>query len=153
MPAASPRGTYLRVADAIREDIDRTPAMVALPPVSQLMTKHGVSRSLVNRALNHLKSEGLVRSAQGAGWYVVGRSDPHDSSKAEHPLTPRLRAIFAEDSLTVGSAFPSESALRDRLGTSRPTVRLALGDLEKEGLLERVPGKARIVRALPTNRP
>ncbi|MGW0980309.1 GntR family transcriptional regulator [Streptomyces xiamenensis] len=139
----SPRGTYLQVAESIRAQINNDPELTQLPPVSQLMQRYSASRTLVNRALNVLKREGVVTSAQGAGWHVIRAGD------ASRPLVSSLRAVFAEDGLTVGSAFPSESALCIRFGRSRPAVRSALLELERDGLLERVPGKPRVVRALP----
>lgn len=41
---------------------------------------------------------------------------------------------------------PSENQLAEKFGVSRMTARRALGDLEREGCLERIPGKGTFVR-------
>jgi GntR family transcriptional regulator len=43
---------------------------------------------------------------------------------------------------------PSENQLADKFGVSRMTARRALTDLEREGCLERIPGKGTFVRGL-----
>ncbi|WP_049574962.1 GntR family transcriptional regulator [Streptomyces sp. SBT349] len=143
MSQASPRGTYLQVAEAIRAQIGEDRAPDALPPVSQLMQQHRASRSLITRALKSLQRDGVVTSVQGAGWRVVRGGDD------VRPLVERMRAVFAEDALAAGDAFPSEAELCARFGRSRTAVRSALAELEGAGLLERAPGKPRLVRALP----
>ncbi|ONK13118.1 GntR family transcriptional regulator [Streptomyces sp. MP131-18] len=143
MPQDSPRGTYLQVAESIRTRIVEDPHLVDLPPVSRLMEDHGVSRSLVTRALKSLQRDGVVTSIQGAGWRVVRSEDD------ARPLVDRIRAVFAEDSLGIGDTFPSEAQLCARFGRSRTAIRSALAELEGTGLLERVPGKPRTVRVVP----
>jgi GntR family transcriptional regulator len=54
-----------------------------------------------------------------------------------------LRGVFAED-----DKLPSESELEARFGVSRVTVRLALDDLRKAGLIESRQGKGYFVRRL-----
>ncbi|ARQ69985.1 GntR family transcriptional regulator [Streptomyces marincola] len=143
MPDASPRGTYLQVAEAIRQRIANDPQLVNLPPVRELMEQHGASRGLITRALKALQSDGVVTSSQGAGWSVVR------DQGATRSLEERIGAVITEDSLPVGSTFPSEAELCARFGRSRTAVRSALSKLEGAGLLERAPGKPRIVRAVP----
>lgn len=47
-------------------------ALGALDSESQLCTRYAVSRPTVRRALEVLRSEGLVESRHGAGWFVTG---------------------------------------------------------------------------------
>jgi GntR family transcriptional regulator len=54
-----------------------------------------------------------------------------------------LHGVFAED-----DKLPSESELETRFGVSRVTVRLALDDLRKTGLIESRQGKGYFVRRL-----
>ncbi|MDT0270042.1 GntR family transcriptional regulator [Streptomyces sp. DSM 44915] len=140
---SNPRGTYMLVADMIRREITSSESMTELPPVSELMARHGVSRTLLTRALKLLSSEGLVTSEQGGRWRVV--RDGEDS----RPLRERLLDVFETDKLGVGDAFPSEAELCQRFGRSRTAVRSALDKLEGAGLLRRSPGKPRVVVALP----
>lgn len=52
-----------------------------------------------------------------------------------------------------GDPFPSESRLADEFGVARMTVRSALARIERDGLLERVPGRGSYVRAPASHRP
>lgn len=61
----------------------------------------------------------------------------------------RRRLAHAAD----GQAFPSEPRLAQEFGVSRMTVRAALAGLERDGLLERVPGKGSFVRRSAAARP
>jgi GntR family transcriptional regulator, arabinose operon transcriptional repressor len=55
-----------------------------------------------------------------------------------------LEQLFAER-LKVGDALPAEALLAESLGVGRNTVRQALGDLVREGVIERVQGKGAFV--------
>lgn len=61
-----------------------------------------------------------------------------------------LRAAISEG--TWGTELPSERDLCKRLHISRPTIRAALEVLERENLVQKSPGKGRIVNAKPTAR-
>ncbi|MET8505448.1 winged helix-turn-helix domain-containing protein [Streptomyces sp. NPDC004787] len=143
MPEASPRGTYLLIADALRKDIEAAADGDALPSEAALMRTHDVSRNTIRRALKTLEAEKLIASVPGAGWRV--------SSKPIRPLVDRMTDLIAEDALAVGDAYPPESKLCERFGASRTAVRHALAQMEGTGLLATVHGKGRTVRALPTN--
>jgi GntR family transcriptional regulator len=61
-------------------------------------------------------------------------------------LAGLLRGRIGRGELTRGDRIPSEAELGQTYGISRITVRQALSELEREGLLERVPGKGTFVR-------
>jgi GntR family transcriptional regulator len=70
------------------------------------------------------------------------------------PLSPQplyvqikewLRASILDGSLAPHAQLPSESELTARFGVSRITVRQAIGDLQKEGLVFRIHGKGTYV--------
>lgn len=107
------------------------------------MRAHGVSRNTVRRALKVLEAEGVVESAPGVGWRALRGGD-------RRSLTQRMTDLIAEDSLTVGDAYPSEARLCERFASSRTAVRRVLAQMEGNGLLATVHGKGRTVRALPT---
>ncbi|MEU8994103.1 winged helix-turn-helix domain-containing protein [Streptomyces caniferus] len=143
MPGASPRGTYLLIAEALRKEIrEGSFDEMAFPSEAALMREHGVARTTVRRALEILEKEGLIHSAPGVG-RVVG-----DGSE-RRPLSQRVVDVIAERDLAVGDAFPSEAQLCEEFGVSRTAVRSALSTMEGRGLLEAVHGKGRFVRALP----
>lgn len=52
-----------------------------------------------------------------------------------------------------GDPFPSEPRLAEEFGVSRMTVRAALAGLERDGMVERVPGRGSFVRKGAAQRP
>src|ERR1700739_1666347 len=56
-----------------------------------------------------------------------------------------LRAEIERDTLKPGAQLPPESALMAQFGVSRITVRQALAQLQTDGLVFKVPGKATFV--------
>ncbi|RLL67989.1 winged helix-turn-helix domain-containing protein [Streptomyces sp. Z26] len=143
MSEASPRGTYLAIAERLRSDIQTHSEGNPLPSESDLVNSHGVSRNTIRRALKVLEADGIVESAPGIGWRVVREGD-------RRSLVERMTDVIAEDSLSVGDAYPSEAKLCERFGASRTAVRRVLAQMEGNGLLATVHGKGRTVRALPT---
>ncbi|GAA2409692.1 hypothetical protein GCM10010433_05540 [Streptomyces pulveraceus] len=143
---ASPRGTFLKVAEAVKAQIDADPAMTELPTLAELMTAHNVSRGVALRAFGVLAEEGRAERVRGSRWRVVREGEQRD----RRPLAERIADVFHTDKLKVGDEFPSTSALADRFGASRPTVAKALDKLGADGLLsESRQGKQRTVTALP----
>lgn len=70
------------------------------------------------------------------------------SPAPEYPrITAALRNLIASRQLAPGSPLPSEAELAARFSVARNTLRRALADLERDGLVTVVPGKARIVCA------
>jgi GntR family transcriptional regulator len=57
-------------------------------------------------------------------------------------IAEQLTAGIAAGTLPPGTRLPPERELAESLGVSRMTVRQALGDLERDGLLRRVVGRA-----------
>lgn len=146
---ASPRGTFLKIADAMKAQIEDDPTMTELPSASDLMRDHQVSRGVALRAFGVLQKEGLVEPVPGGRWRLV-REGQRVGRRA---LPDRLADVILDDGLEVGQSFPSASALCERFGISRPTVSKALEKLTAEGLLtEGAQGKVRTVRALPSRK-
>ncbi len=63
---------YQEIAEAIRSDVTEGVLAVGalLPSESELSAAHAVSRVTIRKALEQLRSEGLVDSRQGFGWFV-----------------------------------------------------------------------------------
>jgi DNA-binding GntR family transcriptional regulator len=61
-------------------------------------------------------------------------------------IADALRARIAGSDLAPGVLLPSEAALCEEFSVARNTVRRALAALEREGLIETLPGKGRAVR-------
>lgn len=74
---------------------------------------------------------------------------PYLTSDSASPLyrqlMQRLRADIASGAYPAHSRIPSEQALCETYGVSRVTVRKALGELTREGLLKRQQGKGTFV--------
>ncbi|QJT03182.1 GntR family transcriptional regulator [Streptomyces asoensis] len=143
---ASPRGTFLKVADAVKTQIEADPDMTELPSLAEVMSDHAVSRGVALRAFAVLRQEGVAEPTPGGRWRVVRAGGLVD----RRPLEQRIADIITADKLEVGQPFPSASALAERFGVSRPTVTKALEKLESAGVLAGGgQGKVRRVRALP----
>ncbi|MGW9439240.1 GntR family transcriptional regulator [Streptomyces sp. NPDC055607] len=140
----SPRGTYLTIAEALRERFASDSETAVIPSEASLMDMYGVSRNTIRRALKTLQSEGILESSPGVGWRVLREGD-------SKPLADRVKGVFADDLLAVGDRFPSESELCMRFDASRTAVRRVLAQLEGTGMLQTVHGKGRTVQALPVS--
>src|SRR4029079_19087199 len=57
-------------------------------------------------------------------------------------IAEQLAAAISSGARVPGARLPPERHLAESLGVSRMTVRQALGDLERDGLLRRVVGRA-----------
>ncbi|MFF9341626.1 GntR family transcriptional regulator [Streptomyces sp. NPDC014773] len=144
MPEASPRGTYLRIAVALRQEVEAGKVTDALPSEAELVTSWAVSRNTVRRALKVLQAEGVLEVVPGIGWRVARDGD-------RRSLLERMTDLIAEDSLAVGDVYPSEAKLCERFACSRTAVRRAIAQMEGLGILNTVHGKGRTVRALPAS--
>lgn len=61
---------YLRIADALRDDIRNLPIGERLPGEPALAARWGVARATVGKAVSKLVDEGLLVRRQGAGTFV-----------------------------------------------------------------------------------
>ncbi|MEU1814955.1 GntR family transcriptional regulator [Streptomyces roseifaciens] len=143
MSQASPRGTYLQVAGALREQIEAGEISEKLPSKADLRRIHGVGGSTIDRALAVLKAEGLVESVQGAASYVAGTGD-------RRPLVEKMTDLLRIGGTKPGDPFLTEDELCERFYASRTAVRSAIAKMEGQGLLSSAaPGRRREVQTLP----
>ncbi|WP_328881802.1 GntR family transcriptional regulator [Streptomyces sp. NBC_00299] len=143
---ASPRGTFMQVAEAVKAKIEADPELTHLPSAADLMRDHDVSRGVVLRAFKALAKGGVAEPVRGGRWRVVRDGEQID----RRPLEERIADIIAAERFQVGAAFLSTSDLMARFGVSRPTVTKALDKLEANGVLaSEGQGKVRTVRAVP----
>ncbi|GHD73711.1 hypothetical protein GCM10010317_085860 [Streptomyces mirabilis] len=143
---ASPRGTFLKIADAVRARVEADPDMAVLPSAADLMSDYKISRGVALRAFEVLHKDGIAEPVPGGRWRVVRAGERTD----RRPLEERIADIIADEGMEAGAAFPSASVLAERFGVSRPTVSKALDKLEAAGVLASGgQGKVRTVRALP----
>ncbi|MFF9035038.1 GntR family transcriptional regulator [Streptomyces sp. NPDC014892] len=143
---ASPRGTFLKIAEVVKARIADDPSMTELPSAADLIRDFKVSRGVALRVFGVLHAEGVAEPVPGGRWRVV-RTGAHVDRR---PLEQRMADIITAENLKVGDAFPSASVLADRFSVSRPTVTKALDKLESAGVLASGgQGKVRTVRAVP----
>ena len=150
MPGASPRGTYVAIADTLRGDV-QSDAPPEFPSEAELMRRFGVARTTVRRALLALQTEGLIESVPGMGWRI--RSDGPAAVPLYQQIVRDLTGDIAAGRLALGAKAPSEASLCKSYRVSRPTARRALAELESVGVLEAVHGSGRFVRAVPDTHP
>ncbi|MGC5365794.1 GntR family transcriptional regulator, partial [Streptomyces sp. DT24] len=127
---ASPRGTFLKIAEVVRARIDADPKMTELPTAADLMGEFGVSRGVALRVFDVLQEQGIAERVAGSRLRVARRGEAVD----RRSLSERLTDVITSDQLTVGATFPSATKLCARLGVSRPTLAKALHKLEAAGL-------------------
>ncbi|MFF7248960.1 winged helix-turn-helix domain-containing protein [Embleya sp. NPDC008237] len=145
---ASPRGTYLTIADALRHELDAPSTAQTLLSESGVQARFGVSRTTARRALAALADEGLIQPRKGIGW------QPREAASAgPEPLHERILADLTDavrrGVIAVGDPIRSETELARAFGVSRGKVRQALAYLEGRGIVAAVPGKARRLSAIP----
>ena len=62
---------YLQLAAILRGQITSGKLASRVPSVKSLMQEHGIAQGTAERALAVLREEGLIRSRQGRGHFVV----------------------------------------------------------------------------------
>jgi DNA-binding GntR family transcriptional regulator len=139
------RARFEQVADALREQVLSELYFDGseLGTEAQLGARFKVSQGTVRRALQDLATEGLVAAVPGRGWFVrrAGGSPTRTAATAA-----RIRSAISTGEWNAGERLPGENVLSERFGVGRVTVRRALAVLEADGLLERQPGRGRLVR-------
>jgi len=113
-----PAFPYLRVLEALRQDVLALAPGSAAPSETELATRHGVSRTTARSAVVVLRQEGLLYIVRGRGVYVARRKlDLHGTPAPlgftemarRHGLTPSSRLLRFDR----GTA---DSVLAGRLG-------------------------------------
>jgi DNA-binding GntR family transcriptional regulator len=141
---------FEQVADVLRTQIVGKAYLggAVLGTEAELSGRFEVSQGTVRRALQDLAAEGLVSAVPGRGWFVR----PVDGLPTRTEETAAaIEAAISAGEWNVGERIPGEVALAERFGVARVTVRRALTVLESGGVLERQPGRGRMV--LPGDRP
>lgn len=66
--------------------------------------------------------------------------EPAPVSRAREQVECQLREAILSGTFASGERLPSETELAESFGTSRPTIRKALGSLASSGLITKTPG-------------
>ena len=115
---ARPAFPYLRVLEALRQDVLALAPGSAAPSETELAARHGVSRMTARNAVLVLRQEGLLYVVRGRGVYVARRKLDLHGTRAplgftemarQHGLTPSSRLLRFDR----GAA---DSTLASRLG-------------------------------------
>jgi DNA-binding transcriptional regulator YhcF (GntR family) len=129
-----PRPPYQQVSSLIRASIlTKKPGFEAgekLPSGPQLAKHYGVARGTIDRALEMLRSEGLIVTRQGSGSFVRERT--------ERPvgLRPHLEAAFAQPQVTIDFAGFSSETLHSAM--QEPLDKIRSGRLSPESIAVRL---------------
>lgn len=106
--------THLR-----QQILDATlPIGAKLPSESELITAHGVSRTVVREALTQLRAEGLVHTRRGTGSFVLAAPVDVPMMTAPAPQTAQERVLLIEYRMAVeceAAALAAERRTADQL--------------------------------------
>lgn len=71
--SSAPRAPYARIKQHLKDELSRGrwPPGAPMPSDAELVAQFGVSRMTVTRAVNELRSEGLVERVQGVGTFAA----------------------------------------------------------------------------------
>lgn len=64
----NPRGTFLRIANAVKAQIEADCELTELPSATDLMRDHNVSRGVALRVFASLQREGVAEPVPGGRW-------------------------------------------------------------------------------------
>lgn len=81
----------------------------------------------------------------------MGSISDRSATPKYQQLAELIRERISRGEFAPGDRLPSESELGSAYQISRVTTRQALADLERDGLLDRVPGKGTFVRSRPAH--
>lgn len=138
---------YRQIADSLQERIEvgAYSAGAQLPAEAVLAGEFGAARDTMRLALALLVDRGFVVTIHGRGSFV------RDDGRAGYgqPKYAQVVSAIREDvrlgRLVAGEWMPSEAELCKRFSMSRITVRRALAELEKAGVLVSGKGGRRVV--------
>ncbi|GAY08717.1 winged helix-turn-helix domain-containing protein [Pseudonocardia sp. N23] len=130
------RGTYRKIADELRQSIERDELRPGemLPSELALCERHQVARGTVRAALALLVDEGRIEVLPGQGRRVVG-AGPSTPSTAYERIAAALMQRIDGGEFGADDVLPSEAALVAEYGVSRNTVRKAYQRLVDEGVV------------------
>ncbi|MBT2224456.1 GntR family transcriptional regulator [Nonomuraea sp. NEAU-A123] len=139
---------YETIAEALRKRIESGELLPGqqLPGEGATADEFGVSKGTARQALQMLAAEQLISSIHGKGWFVGGAD--HARTRADE-VADHFRREIGSGELAVGSVLSGENVLAQEQGVGRITIRRALALLEAEGIVEKRPGKGRVVKSRP----
>lgn len=134
---------YELVVQGVRDAIadGRLAPGTALPSEAELAADYGVGRKTVRQALAELERAGDIVNRPGRRRQVPGVEQAHDALYEK--IAVRLADDFASGTYSPGTAVPSESALCSQYNVSRATIRKALDELRRKGVVSYGNGRAR----------
>lgn len=83
-----------------------------LPSESELITAHGVSRTVVREALTQLRAEGLIHTRRGTGSFVLAAPAEPQSTPTLAPRTAQERALLIEYRMAIECEAAALAAVR-----------------------------------------
>lgn len=121
-----------------------------LPAKADLAFHTGVSIGTIQNVFRFVEDSGLIESKQKIGTYI---KDPKEVQNIEKLTSKRELAVeiikkhIVEDGYRCGVCLASTRKLASLTGMSTATIRIAIGSLMSEGILEKV-GNAFVIRAI-----
>lgn len=134
---------YERVVQGIRRAIadGRHGPGSSLPSEAELAAEYGVGRKTIRQALAELERSGEVVNRPGRRRQVPGRQQAQDALYEK--VAARIMEEIARGEHQPGTLVPSEDALRVVHQVSRSTIRKALDELRRKGVITYQQGQAR----------
>src|SRR5436309_599635 len=95
-PPVDRRKVFVRIADELRDDIaaGRFPIGEPFPSIGDLVDRFGSAKATVERALEVLRSEGLLASRQGSRTVVVAVPDKSAGAAEPEQHSEEFEVLF-----------------------------------------------------------
>ncbi|GAA1164778.1 FadR/GntR family transcriptional regulator [Nesterenkonia sandarakina] len=91
---------------------DTLPIGTKLPSESELISAHGVSRTVVREALTQLRAEGLIHTRRGTGSFVLAAPAETSPTSTPAPRTAQDRALLIEYRMALECEVAALAAVR-----------------------------------------
>ncbi|TDD45036.1 GntR family transcriptional regulator [Nonomuraea terrae] len=140
---------YLQISEVLRSRIiaELSPGDLVISEAG-IQREFNVARTTARRAIDVLRTQGLVHTRQGEGTFVNAPGQtgpPAQQTPIYRHIAGEIREKIQNGELQPRHPLPSETALVRQYGVARETVRRAIALLREQGWVYSVPHRGSYV--------